>query len=94
MIFNEAALLDELSLSANLYWGGLICIHFSWGKPEVYMDLGEWEGVLLRVKFHWLELKILGMPYLYGETFQESQVLAEQVLILEKRKAVGLPRTT
>jgi hypothetical protein len=27
MFFNEAALLDELSLSANLYWGGLICIH-------------------------------------------------------------------
>lgn len=24
------------------------------------MNLGEWEGVLLRVKFHWLRLKVLG----------------------------------
>jgi hypothetical protein len=53
------------------------------------MDLGEWEGVLLRVKFHWLELKILGMPYLYGETFQESQVLAGRVLRVRRGEVAG-----
>jgi hypothetical protein len=24
------------------------------------MNLGEWEGILLEVKFHWLRLKVLG----------------------------------
>ena len=44
------------------------------------MNLGEWEGVLLRVNFHWLMLKVLGIPYLHGEATQSHQALAEQVL--------------
>lgn len=35
------------------------------------MNRGEWEGVLLRVMFHWLRLKILGIAHLHGEAFQE-----------------------
>ena len=38
-------------------------------NSEVYMDLGELEGVLLRVKFHWLEFKVLEIPHLFGEAF-------------------------
>lgn len=45
------------------------------------MNLGEWEGVLLRVMSHWLVLTFLGIPYLRGETIQEYQALAEQILI-------------
>jgi hypothetical protein len=30
-------------------------------------------------KGHWLGAWVLGMPHQHGETFQESQVLAEQV---------------
>lgn len=37
---------------------------FLQGKPELYMNLGEWEGVLLRIKFHWVEFH---WPNLYGE---------------------------
>jgi hypothetical protein len=37
------------------------------------MKLGEWEGVLLRMNFHWLRLKILGLPHLHGEAFQEIE---------------------
>ena len=35
------------------------------------MNLGEWEGLLLRVRFHWLRLKILGIAHLHEEAFQE-----------------------
>lgn len=45
------------------------------------MNLGEWEEVLLRVKSHWLMLKVLGIPHLHGVAIQENQALAEQVLI-------------
>lgn len=48
--------------------GGLVHIH-SIQEPGLYMKLSEWEGVLLSVKFHWLEFEELGMPHLYGETF-------------------------
>ena len=30
-------------------------------------------GVLLRVKFHWLKFKVLGIPHLHGEAFQEVE---------------------
>lgn len=30
-------------------------MHFIWGDPGVYVDLGEWRGVC-RVKVHWLEV--------------------------------------
>jgi len=36
------------------------------------MDVGEWEGVL-RVKFHWLRLKVLRISHLHGEAFQEVE---------------------
>ena len=41
----------------------------------IYMTLGEWEGVLLRVKFHWLKLKVLGIPRLHEEAFQEVELV-------------------
>jgi hypothetical protein len=31
------------------------------------MNLKEWEGLLLRVKFHWLRLKV---SHFHGEGFQ------------------------
>ena len=49
------------------------------------MNIGEWEGVLLRMKFHWLEFKVQGMRCLHGEVFQKSQVLAAWVLISSGR---------
>lgn len=51
------------------------------------MNLGEWE-VVLKVKFHWLEFKVLKIPPLYEEAFQETQALSGQVLWgrWEKRK--------
>lgn len=39
----------------------------------IYMNLGEWEGVPLRVNFHGLRLKFLEIPHLYGEAFQEIE---------------------
>lgn len=68
-ISNETALFNELSFQ---------------GELGVYMNLGECKGVLLRLKFHWLEFKVLDMLYLHGEAFQESQVLAGRVLIRKK----------
>jgi hypothetical protein len=39
-------------------------------------------------------IKILEMPHLHGEAFQESQVLAWQILIgKEEFELVSLPRT-
>jgi hypothetical protein len=35
------------------------------------MSLGEWESVLLRIKFHWL--KVLGIPHLHGGAFQKVE---------------------
>lgn len=47
----------------------------------MYMYIGEWTRVLLRVKFHWLEVNVLELTCLLGETFQESPVLVGQVLM-------------
>jgi hypothetical protein len=30
------------------------------GVNKHYINLGKWEGVVLRVKFHWLRFKVLG----------------------------------
>ena len=49
-----------------------------------YINLREWEGVFLRVQFYWLRPKVLGIPYLHGEAFQESQMFAEWVSFGEK----------
>jgi hypothetical protein len=45
-----------------------------------YINLGEWEGIF-QVNLHWLRLKVLEMPHLYGKAFQ---VLPGQVLIRRK----------
>jgi hypothetical protein len=45
----------------------------------VYVNLGKWEGVLLRAKFHWLRLKILGIHHLHGEAFKEVESIIFQV---------------
>lgn len=37
----------------------------------------------MNVKY-WLEFKVLGMPHLHGETFQESKVLARHILTGER----------
>lgn len=56
-----------------------------------YLHLGEWEGVFLRAKVHWLQLKAPGVPHSQGETFQ---VLTGQVLIGRKEvEPVNSPRT-
>lgn len=39
---------------------------------------------------HWPEFRVLGTPRLYGEVFQESQVLAGQAQV--KGVGVRLPR--
>lgn len=56
-------------------------IHFIQGKPGLYMDFEEWERVLGVNENHWLEFKVLQMPHLYGQAFQESQVVAGRVLM-------------
>jgi hypothetical protein len=38
-----------------------------------YINLGKWEGVLLRVKFLWLRFKILGIHNFPGQAFQEAE---------------------
>lgn len=55
----------------------LVSMYFGGGGESrtIYMKLGEWERVLLKVKFHWLRLRVLGIPHLHRETSQESQVL-------------------
>jgi hypothetical protein len=40
---------------------------------NIYMNLGEWEGALLRANFHWLRLKFLEIPRLHGEAFPEVE---------------------
>jgi hypothetical protein len=35
------------------------------------MNVGEWEGVLLRMKFLWLKHKILEISHLHGKASQE-----------------------
>ena len=59
----------------------LVLTHLFRADQGLNMNLGEWEGVLLRVMFYWLVLTFLGIPYLHGETIQEYQALAEQILI-------------
>ena len=43
------------------------------------MKLGEWERVLLMVRFHWPRLKVLGIPHVHGEVFQEVEPMNLQV---------------
>lgn len=38
-----------------------------------YVNLGEWEGVLFRVKFHWLRLNVQGTSHLHRVAFQEVE---------------------
>lgn len=39
-------------------------VHVLFWTNKSYINLGEWEGVFLRVKVLWLRLKALGMPRL------------------------------
>lgn len=43
------------------------------GVNKNYIILGKWEWVHLRVKFHWLSFKVLGIPRLHGEEFQKTE---------------------
>lgn len=43
--------------------------------------------ILLKVKFYWLEFKVLGLFHLYGKAFQESQVLSGQIFIRKEEVA-------
>jgi hypothetical protein len=38
------------------------------------MNLGEWKEILVRVKFHWLRFKVLGIAHLHGKAFQEAEL--------------------
>lgn len=44
-IFKVTAVLEDLSLCVYIYLGWDVHIHFIWGEPVVYMDIGQWEGV-------------------------------------------------
>ena len=46
---------------------------FTWREHGLYINLGKWEGVLLRVKFHRLRLKVRGILRLHGEAFEEVE---------------------
>jgi hypothetical protein len=37
------------------------------------MKLGEYERVLLKVEFHCMRFKVLGIPHVQGEAFQEVE---------------------
>ena len=52
----------------------LMRIHFIRGESRaMYMNLGEWGSILLRIKFHWLRLKALGISHLHGEAFRKVE---------------------
>lgn len=46
---------------------------FLFGVNRDYIDLGECEGVLFRMKFHWLRLNVPGISHLHGKAFQEVE---------------------
>lgn len=46
-------------------------------EPGLYMILGEWEENLLKVKFHWPEFKVLGMP-IGIKRYLMSRILSEK----------------
>lgn len=46
---------------------------FGENQGHIYMNISEWEGGFLRVRFHWLELKLLEIPHLHREAFQEVE---------------------
>lgn len=82
--FNEAALLDDLVLCAQLY-SGWTCMHTRYSR---------WA----RAMYECMQLvgkeEVLRMPHLYGEAFKESQVFAGHVHIKKDEiELVGFPRT-
>lgn len=44
------------------------------------MNPGEWEEGLLRVKLHWLRVKVLGIPHLHAEASRKSNLESHQGL--------------
>jgi hypothetical protein len=89
--FSITFLLDDTVWNSSLRRSSvkqLVLIHF------IGVNLGEWEGVFRVSIKSWLELNPMWMLHLYGGAFQESQVLAGQVLIgKEEVELVGMPRT-
>lgn len=82
MALSETAFLEDLQCNS-------LCAYTLLGID----NLGEWEGVFMVNVNHWLEFKVLWMPHLCREAFQESQVLAKWVLIRkEEVELLGLPR--
>ena len=55
------------------------------------MNLGEWEQVFLGVNFHWLRLKILGIPHLHEEV--EPVISPGVVCYSPSRIWAGFPRS-
>lgn len=47
-------------------------VHFIGGEQGLYKPR-KVGGVLLRVKFHYLRVKFLGIPHLHGEAFQDGE---------------------
>lgn len=50
----------------------LVHIHFIGVNKGYNMNPGEYKGVFRVNVNDWLEFKVLGMPHLHGEVFQES----------------------
>ena len=59
----------------------------------LYMDFIDWGGVFRANENHWLWFKVLCVPHLHGEAFQESQLLVEQVIWRGEAEAAISPKT-
>ena len=54
----------------------LVSIHFLRGEAwAMHVNLGEWGSILLRIKVHWLRLKVLGISHLHGEAFRKVELV-------------------
>lgn len=70
-IFSECS--DTISYWTLLGMGLYTYSFFPGETRAIYMKLGVWERVLLRVNFHLLRIKVLGIPHLHGEAFQKIE---------------------
>jgi hypothetical protein len=97
--FSIITLFDGIQWNSSLRWysNKRVCVHtcyLGWIKGYIY-ELREWEGVFLRVQFYWLRPKVLGIPYLHGEAFQEVEpVISPRIVWHSSRRALGLDSTT
>jgi hypothetical protein len=67
MTFHETALLEGVQQNS-------LCGYTLIEVNKVYIDLGKWRGVLLRVKFQWLMFKVLDTSFACRGTFQEVEL--------------------